>query len=157
MRTRLILLLLLSILFVGIIPVYGQNTLDIRNAMTDEQFRLMGLNKLTDEELQRLNLFINIIALAAMRQGLEGDSTSSATGSDSSTTGVIESRISGEFTGWDGETIFRLMNGQTWQQSSYAYTYHYAYMPKVTIYRVGAQYKMNVEGVSSSIYVKRIR
>ena len=33
---------------------------------------------------------------------------------------VIESRIDGEFTGWSGDTIFKLRNGQIWQQSSYA-------------------------------------
>jgi hypothetical protein len=33
---------------------------------------------------------------------------------------VIETQISGEFKGWDGETIFKMMNGQIWQQSTYA-------------------------------------
>lgn len=30
---------------------------------------------------------------------------------------VIKTRILGKFTGWDGHTIFRLENGQVWQQS----------------------------------------
>jgi hypothetical protein len=47
---------------------------------------------------------------------------------------VIESSIDGEFKGWDGSTIFKLSNGQIWQQSSYAYMYHYAYNPPVLIY-----------------------
>src|SRR6202044_232769 len=32
---------------------------------------------------------------------------------------AIESSISGEFHGWDGETIFKLDNGQIWQQAEY--------------------------------------
>jgi hypothetical protein len=43
----------------------------------------------------------------------------------------IETRIAGEFEGWEGETIFMMENAQIWQQASYAYTYHYAYRPEV--------------------------
>ncbi|WP_227766366.1 stalk domain-containing protein [Zhaonella formicivorans] len=70
---------------------------------------------------------------------------------------VIESRIDGEFEGWDGDTIFKLMNGQIWQQSSFSYVYHYAYMPKVTIYKSGTLYKMKVEGVDKEISVIRLK
>lgn len=70
---------------------------------------------------------------------------------------IIESSIDGDFNGWEGDTIFKLMNGQIWQQSSYDYTYYYAFMPNVVIYKSGALYKMKVDGVDSDIYVKRIR
>lgn len=73
------------------------------------------------------------------------------------TNSVIESRIEGEFDGWDGETIFKLQNGQTWKQSSYAYYYHYAYSPKVTIYKDGSTYKMMVDGVDKKIDVVQIK
>ena len=70
---------------------------------------------------------------------------------------VIESQIDGEFEGWEGETIFKLINGQMWQQSSYAYTYSYAYMPEVMIYPSGGTCNLKVEGVSETISVQRIR
>jgi uncharacterized protein YodC (DUF2158 family) len=70
---------------------------------------------------------------------------------------VIESYIDGTFTGWTGDTIFKLRNGQIWQQTSYAYTYHYAYSPAVLIYSTSGGYKMTVTGVSTSIYVKRLK
>jgi len=66
---------------------------------------------------------------------------------------VIESCMEGDFEGWEGETIFKLDNGQIWQQSSYAYTYHYAYRPEVLIYKTSGGYKMKVEGVDETIYV----
>ena len=53
--------------------------------------------------------------------------------------------------------MFFLDNGQIWQQASYAYTYHYAYRPRVTIFKTGGRYKMIVEGASGSIYVRRIK
>src|SRR3990172_12376875 len=70
---------------------------------------------------------------------------------------VIESQIDGEFSGWEGETIFKLTNGQIWQQAAYAYTYHYAYRPKVVIFSTLGRYKMAVEGVPGSIYVVRLK
>lgn len=70
--------------------------------------------------------------------------------------GVIESQIEGEFSGWDGETIFKLTNGQIWQQSSYAYTYHYAYRPQVLIVGTRGAFKLQVEGVEQRISVIRI-
>lgn len=70
--------------------------------------------------------------------------------------GVIESQIEGEFSGWDGETIFKLTNGQIWQQSSYAYTYHYAYRPKVLIVGTRGAFKLQVEGVEQRISVIRM-
>jgi len=70
---------------------------------------------------------------------------------------VIESYIEGEFTGWDGETIFRLANGQIWQQSSYAYMYHYAYRPKVLIFKSRNVYKMKVDGVNQTINIRRLK
>jgi len=70
---------------------------------------------------------------------------------------VIESQIDGEFEGWEGETIFKLTNGQIWQQASYDYMYHYAYMPEVIIYTTSGGYKMKVEDVEETIEVVRIR
>jgi len=71
--------------------------------------------------------------------------------------GVLESQIEGTFEGWSGETIFKLTNGQIWQQSSYAYMYHYAYRPKVMIFPSGGGCKMKVEGVNNSLPVKRLK
>jgi hypothetical protein len=70
---------------------------------------------------------------------------------------VVESKIDGEFEGWSGETVFKLLNGQIWQQSSYSYTYHYAFMPEVLIYPSGSGYKMRVNGVDGDISVTRLK
>ena len=71
---------------------------------------------------------------------------------------VIESQIEGDFEGWEGETIYSLINGQIWQQSDYYYHYHYAFQPKVFIYKSGIGYKMRVEGDDEKeINVKRLK
>ena len=70
---------------------------------------------------------------------------------------VIESRIDGEFEGWEGDTIFKLMNGQVWQQVDGRYKYKYKYSPKVMIFRKGSKYRMQVDGVDGFIAVMPLR
>ena len=65
--------------------------------------------------------------------------------------------MDGDFNGWQGETIIKLVNGQIWRQAEYHYEYHYAYMPKVLLYSSGGSYKMRVDGTSRPIGVQRLR
>lgn len=71
-------------------------------------------------------------------------------------TDVIASRIQGAFTGYNGSMIFRLINGQVWQQRRYKYKYKYAYRPAVRIYREGGGYLMAVEGMTDPIEVVKV-
>ena len=59
---------------------------------------------------------------------------------------AYEGQIDGDFNGWQGETIYKLMDGHIIQQSSYHYHYHYAYSPNIVIYKEGSQYKIIVLG-----------
>jgi hypothetical protein len=58
---------------------------------------------------------------------------------------AYEGQISGDFKGWEGETIYKLMDGHIIQQSEYHYHYHYAYAPRVIIYQSSGGYKIHVE------------
>ena len=73
------------------------------------------------------------------------------------TSSIVESRIDGEFTGWTGDTLFKLMNGQIWKQAEYNYKCSYKYSPKVTIISSSSGWLMTVEGVDKSIKVTRIK
>jgi hypothetical protein len=70
---------------------------------------------------------------------------------------LIESQIDGDFEGWEGETIVKLMNGQIWQQSEYHYNYHYAFMPKVMVFKSDSGYKMKVEGTDRAVGVTQLK
>lgn len=74
-------------------------------------------------------------------------------------THALISCIQGTFNGWSGQTVFSLCNGQIWVQSTYAYTYHYAYRPDVLIFSTdsGQTYRMKIEGVADTIGVARLR
>jgi hypothetical protein len=58
--------------------------------------------------------------------------------------GAYEGQISGDFHGWDGDTIYKLMDGHIIQQLEYHYHYHYAYAPHVIIYQSSDGYKIHV-------------
>lgn len=70
---------------------------------------------------------------------------------------AIETQIDGDFNGWDGDTIFKLQNGQIWEQVEYDYEYEYDFMPGVTIYSANDGCRMNVDGMDDTILVKRIK
>jgi hypothetical protein len=70
----------------------------------------------------------------------------------------IQSRYDGEFSGWSGNTLFRLENGQVWKQAQSGRIAFRATRPVVTIRRstLGA-YRMNVQGLDQSIRVERVK
>ena len=70
----------------------------------------------------------------------------------------ITTRILGEFKGWSGYTKFQLENGQIWQQSSEGLLIVRMNNPTVSIKKsFFGTYNLNVEGVNSTIKVRRIQ
>lgn len=69
----------------------------------------------------------------------------------------IISQIDGEFTGYNDGVVFKLLNGQVWQQNKYKYKYHYAYCPHVRIYTdASGSCLMEVEGVDEPVEVIQV-
>lgn len=146
----------LTVLVISGLPAISQSgkappVLEVQKLMSASEFRRSGLHKLSAEEIDALNVWLSQFAVK-----LYG-AVSATADNMNAVHSVIETQIEGEFEGWDGETIFKLANGQIWQQSSYAYTYHYAYRPKILIYKSGAVYRMKVENVDGTIQVKRLK
>jgi hypothetical protein len=79
-------------------------------------------------------------------------------GQDAGALTQIRSRYDGEFTGWSGNTLFRLENGQVWKQAQAGRVSERATHPQVTIERTAlGRYRMNVEGLSESVRVERVK
>lgn len=71
---------------------------------------------------------------------------------------AVETNIKGDFNGWDDETIYKMDNGQIWQQKNYHYHYHYAYHPEVVIYKTSNGCHIKVEGDDDpGVDVERIK
>lgn len=74
----------------------------------------------------------------------------------------LDARLVGDFTGWAGNTKFRLDNGQVWQQTkNYIPDYEPREpiaQPRVTISRgLMGSYNLKIEGVKRIVQVKRIK
>ena len=110
----------------------------------------MGLHKLTSKERDKLRIYIIDMFLKGIEEGKKQIASAQLPN-------VIESQIDGNFEGWEGETVVKLMNGQIWQQSEYYYHYHYAFMPKVLIYKSSGVYKMKVEGIKKTVRVIQLK
>ena len=67
----------------------------------------------------------------------------------------IKSVIVNDFSGWKGDTLFELQNGQIWKQAEYRYQYFYIYRPSVVIECSGYSGVMTVNG--RSVKVRRIK
>jgi hypothetical protein len=128
-------------------------TLDVRQVMSAQEYKDAGLDKLSPNEIVALNSWIGSF-IARVQLPSKLTNAAPATRENLS---AIESAIDGEFEGWTGETMFKLKNGQIWQQAEYDYDYEYEYSPDVTIYKTSGCWKMQVKGVEDAICVKRLK
>jgi hypothetical protein len=117
------------------------------------------LQRLTDDSSHRARDAIT--AAAATRDAIAAAATTPEarpSARPGAASPLIESRLEGHFNGWDGETLFKLDNGQIWQQAASGYHYHYTFRPSVTLVRVrGDVYTMHVDGVTESVTVRRLK
>jgi hypothetical protein len=129
----------------------------VQKAMTPEQYEAAGLSKLEPAERARLDEFIkNYVAVSnekvattAVDKAIKEKKVSEPE--------VIQSRIVGPFTGYNGRTTFTLENGQRWAQSQR----DSAYFPKidsppVIIIKSGFGYRMYIAG-GGAIRVSKVR
>mgnify|MGYP000883458335 CR=1 FL=1 len=73
---------------------------------------------------------------------------------------TMESAIDGRFDGWKGGTVVKLRNGQLWRQKKFYYHHRHQCSPpspKVTIYKLGPVYKMQIEGVPGAVEVEELK
>lgn len=152
--------LVLLALATGAASAQEFSTLEER--MSAKEFKAAGLDKLTPEELAQLNAWLSqevgevagsaAPAAAVDRRGFEN------TGGDFSD---IETRIAGEFTGWDGrEGRFVLTNGQVWQSVDPSSRLRGIKLDsplvKIEAGTFGAWF-LTVEGYNTRVRVKRVK
>jgi hypothetical protein len=146
---RLKIAALLATTFVHAISAAAQSAANLPPTalMNTQQLEQTGVAKLTPAERTQLDSWIKAYAAVV------GPDLVASNGG-----GVVESRIDGEYKGWEGETIYKLINGQIWQQASYTYRYKYKFSPKVLIFKSGSYYKMQVEGDDGDpVAVRRLK
>lgn len=159
------------IVLVLVLPasVSAEGFASLEEQMTGDEFKAAGLEKLTPEELAALNSWIRSRSLATLdapRSGSYSPSATSEGSQDSAQSDIknmerktIVSRINGKFSGWDGQTVFRLENGMIWaQDDKHKFYTQELQNPTVTIEpSMFGHWKLTIEGYDDDCKVKRIQ
>lgn len=82
-------------------------------------------------------------------------SSRSSTGKEGQ--GIIESTIVSKFTGLKAENIYKLANGQIWEQVEPWVWVWVLVNPAIMIYPASGGYKMKVENIEHPVIVRRIK
>jgi hypothetical protein len=122
----------------------------IQQMMTPEQFKAAGLNKLSSEELQKLDAWLQGYRDVAEKKA---EARASRTKLD-----LLVSRVDGSFDGLTGRTVIRLEDGTVWKQANADDRFR----PRVTDHPAAVVihgvfgYKMQIEG-TGEFYVDPVR
>src|SRR5688500_2848943 len=136
-------------------PTVFAADVSVLTLMSAEQAAAAGLGKLSPAELRALSSWVRAHSLQVAELARTAALNPEPAPSDNPS--MMETRMAGDFTGWDGRTVFQFVNGQVWQQISFGTVYQFARSPKVTLVSTSGGWRMQVEGVPQSIQVRRIR
>src|SRR5438477_12644775 len=107
-------LILLVTLFPLATPVtsaaFAQDAIQLEQMLSKDEQAQLGISTMPPEKRAAMRG-------ALIRMYQQGYRTAKGAGQPSagSGTGAIETQIDGEFNGWEGETVVKLLNGQIWQ------------------------------------------
>src|ERR1700730_15729879 len=134
---------------------------DLQDSMTAEQFKAAGLDKLSPEELKRLNE-----SLQGSRREGEKKAVEKATAEIKKKVATesrakmdeILSRVDGDFAGITGHTVIKLEDGTKWKQVNVDehYRARVTYRPPVKVWHGAFGYRMRIVG-TGEFYVDPVR
>ena len=143
----------------------------LEEQMTGQEFEATGLEKLSPQELEALNGWIRRHSLATLdassakevaangaepqvadQRGLKGKK-------EEKDRTPITSRIVGRFSGWDGQTVFKLENGMIWAQADKDKFFTKEVENPVVVIEPGmfGTWRLSIEGFNSNCRVERIQ
>ena len=88
----------------------------IRTLMNDEQFNATGLDKLSPEELKALDAWLLRYTAGEAQELLLTNDEVQEVEEQIEEDFVLNAKIKPPFSGWRGDTVFYLDNGQIWRQ-----------------------------------------
>lgn len=163
MNKILIALLSLSVSF-SLMAADGFSSLE--EQMTGKEFDAAGLGKLSEQELDSLNNWIRVHSVATLAKASASPKASSGKDDepesdkdDGKKRTTITSTLIGKFSGWDGQTTFKLANGMIWSQDDKDKFYTKEVENPVVVIEPGmfGKWRLRVEGYDEDCRVKRIQ
>ena len=152
-------------------PLAADGFSSLEEQMTGKEFSAAGLDKLTPAELDALNAWIRSHSLGTLatvkttpteskpQSTVAGGDLRGLPSDDGEDDSPIRSGIVGDFTGWDGQTIFKLENGMIWVQDDRDKFYVRNIENPVAVIERGmfGTWHLHVEGYRDDCKVKRIQ
>ncbi len=168
MRLRHLFAALAACLVLAAPLAFAQQFSSVEERMSSQQFKEAGLDKLSPEELAKLNAFIrnevNVRTAQAHEAGAREQNKNDAGRIGFKDyygeRGEVVSRIPGTFKGWHGGTVFTLENGQVWRQidsTELAGVNIENAVVHITPSLVGNGWFLQVEGYGSYTKVERVQ
>lgn len=147
--------------------VAGCAPFDLLKDMSVADFRATGLDKLSDAQIKALNAWLTNYQNQHAKDCAQSATIAPATVTAAAAISeqhkvdgniVTTSRISGKFNGWYGSTVFKLQNGQTWEQTDDSVMTIAAMQdPEVTISKGTFDvYYLQVKGLADSVPVRKV-
>lgn len=126
----------------------------IENLMSAEQYGQSGLARLTEQEMNALNKWLTTYT-ANDAEVVKSRSVTVRKIADELET---RAHIIGEFRGWTGKTLFKLDNGQIWQQRLNGKHFYRAVDPEVIISKNALGfYRLEIAATGKRVGVKRLK
>jgi len=138
-------------------PAAQQAPPKLERFVSIERQRALGMDQLTAEQRAEMARLLLEVYQLGVQSGQERAAGPGQPKAEAAAPTGFESKVEGEFSGWAGETMVKLLNGEVWRQVENYYHYYYAYMPRVLVYRTADGYKMKVDGVDKAVGVERVR
>lgn len=129
--------------------------------MNGDEFSAAGLERLSPEELARLNdwLRANWPAATVASTPYPAQADTRGLSQPAASRDAIVSKLEGEFTGWNGHTVFRLENGMVWQTTDSSGRFSVPAIQNPTVVIEPAfmgTWLLRVEGYNATVRVKRV-
>ena len=130
----------------------------IKGMMSAEEFKAAGLNKLSADELQKLDAWLQGYRQVT-EQTAEKKATTKAAAESHAKLDLLVSRVDGTFNGLTGRTVIRLEDGTVWKQANAddRYRSRVTDHPAAAVIHGVFGYKMRLEGATQEFYVDPVR
>ncbi len=164
---RLLFVPLCLVVSLSLMAAEGFSSLE--EQMSGKEFTTAGLDKLSQAELDALNNWIRRHSVATLESPRAGTASAETAAVAQDRRGMksekeeerttITSRIVGNFSGWDGQTVFKLENGMIWLQADKDKFYTEELENPVVLIKPGmfGTWKLYIEDFGSHCKVKRIQ
>lgn len=130
---------------------------NLEERMSQNEMHAAGIDKLSATELKSLNSWLQLHSVGSLSKAHSAEDIFYPQDSDKV---KVQDQIEGKFIGWRGHTVFKLKNGQEWQQaeSGSGCTNYSTVDAKVTIKpMLLGSWLMYVDNTSCNLRVKRLK